>query len=318
MLPAPGANMLPEAGHPFITSALNTAGPGSGQDDPIVVTAQHKKQQSSSSMPAKRKPGSKTWNTLNFLQASHAAQPPQASSATYPPHASSAAPGPSNTGQQHQSPSTDESNATPTSPQDATGSPMTHPQHGKHQQPARAQLSHGRLSSASLPSSQPCMSAPCANTAHFSPEADPAPQPAQAGSRNAQPSEAAAAVAQACTALECSETQPDPHFVQAANPAGCFDTPHASVLHQSGPGRLTSQAGPLNTEGASPACESVPDSSGNSFAPCGAQLQHCNQPSHAAPEGEAARSTASCSSQDEQGWHLQLDGAVIALVAQGR
>lgn len=103
-----------------------------------------------------------------------------------------------------------------------------------------------------------------------------------------------------------------------------LNTPPASVLRLSGSlaklelGPLTSQAGPPNTEEMHPACQSVPDSSGNTFAPSQAYLQHCSRPSHTVPESEAARSIVSCSSQNEGGWHLQLDGAVTALVARGR
>lgn len=125
-------------------------------------------------------------------------------------------------------------------------------------------------------------------------------------------------------ALEGSETQPDPHFAPAATQAVCFGTPQASLLRPSGssaklePGANTSQAGAHDAEGASPACENVPDSSGNTFAASEGHAQHFSQPSHAAPAAEELTITASCSSQDEQGWHLQLDGPVTALVAQGR
>lgn len=106
-------------------------------------------------MPAKPKPGSKTWNTLNFLQAPHAAQL-QVSRATRPPHASSAAPGASNASQQHQPPQADESNAAPISAQDATGRPGTHPEHAlKHY------LTHTlrRLQTSNVPQHATCVCA---------------------------------------------------------------------------------------------------------------------------------------------------------------
>ena len=319
MLPAPGANMLSEAGdgHAIIASNLNTAGPSSGQEDPIVVTAGHSRQQSNKSMPARRKPGCKTWNTLNFQQA----QPSQISLATHPAHTSSPAPAPSNGCHQHQSPPETKNNAAPNSAHHAIGSPVAHLQHGKHQQPAQTQLSHGCPRLASLPSSLPCMSACCAAADDTCAEANHALQAAHVASQGKAQCEAAAAAAQMSMAFEGSETQPDPHFAAAATQAVCFGTPRASVLRPSGfSAKLefsghTSEAGSLNAEGASPACENVPDSSGNTFA---ASEGHAQRRTHAAPAAAEPTTIASCSTQDEQGWHLQLGGPVIALVAQGR
>ena len=320
MLPAPGANMLSEAGHAVIASTLNAAGPWSGQEDPIVVTAGHSKQPSNKSMPARRKPGSKTWNTLNFQQA----QSSQASLATHPPHASSAAPAPADAFHRCHSPHGSTNDAAPSPAHDAIGSPEEHPQHGNYQHLGQTQLSHDRPFPASLPSSPPSMPAACAVGEHHHAEADHALQAAHAASQDKPPGEAAAATVQTIIALEGSETQPDPHFAPAATQAVCFGTPRPSVRGPSGSsakleaGAHTSQAGPLHVEGESPACENVPDSSGNTFAASEAHAQHFSQPSHAAPEVEETTSTAGCSNQDEQGWQLQLEGAVIALVAQGR
>ena len=320
MLPAPGANMLSEAGHAIIASTLNTAGLCSGQEDPIVVTAGHSKQPSNKSMPARsmparRKAGSKTWNTLSFQQA----QPSQVSLATHPPHTSSAAPAPADAFHQCQSPPGSKHDAAPNPAHDAISSPVEQPQHGRYQHLGQTQLSHDRPFSASLPSSPPCIPAACAVVEHHYAKDDHALQAAHAASQDKPPCEAAAATAQTSIALEGSETQPDPHFAPAATQAVCFGTPRASVLAPSGSSGIhTFQAGPLHAEGASPACENVPDSSGNTFAASEAHAQHFTQPSHAAPEVEETTSIAGCSKQDEQGWHLQLDGAVIALVAQGR
>ena len=319
MLPAPGANMLSEAGHAIIASTLNTAGLYSGHEDPIVVTAGHSRQQSNKSMP-RRKPGSKTWNTLNFQQA----QPSQALLATHPLHASSAAHAPSDAFHRHQCPPESKNNAASTSAHDATGSPLAHLQHGKYQHLAQTQLSHGCPGSAPLPSLLPCVPASCAAGENIHAEADHARQAAHAASQDKVPFEVAAAAVQSSMAFEGSETQPDPHIAPTANPAVCFGTPCAAVLRPWGlsakrePGVHTSRTGPLNADGASPACQNVPDSSGNTFAASEAHAQHFSQPSHTAPAAEGSTTIASCSTPDEQGWHLQLDDAVIALVAQGR
>ena len=315
MLPAPGANMLSEAGHAIVASTLKTAGPCSGQEDPIVVTAGHSRQQSNKSMPARRKPGSTTWNTLNFQQA----QPSQVLLATHPPPAAHA---PSDAFRRHQS--SPENDAAPNLAHDANGGPVAHLQHDKYQQPAQTELTHSCLGSASMPSSLPCVAASCAVGMHCHAEADNALEAAHAAIQDKAPFEAAAAAAQTSMALEGSETQPDLHLAPAANQAVSFGTPCASVLHPLGssaklePSVHISQAGPLNAEGASPACENVPDSPGNTFAVSGAHAQAFSQRPHAALPAEQSTAIASCSSQDEQGWHLQLDGAVIALFAQGR
>ena len=198
MLPAPGANMLSGAGH----ATLQTTDPYSGQEDPIVVTAGQKQQRSSSSMPARRKPGCKTWNTLSFQQATHAAPPSQATMAAHPSHASSAAPLPVDAMYQHCSLHEAEGNAAPSPPHDATGSPLAPLQQGNCQHPAQTQHNQGHQSPASVPSSPPCSPASSCGVGQL--RGSHALQPAQAASRNSQPCGAAAA--QMCMALEGSET----------------------------------------------------------------------------------------------------------------
>ena len=201
MLPAPGANMLSGAGHANPASTLQTAGPCSGQEDPIVVTAGQRQQRGNSSMPARRKPGSKTWNTLSFQQATHAAAPSQASMATNPSHATSAAPATVDAMHQHHYLHEGEGGAAPYPPHDATGSPLAPLQQGKRQHPTQTQHNQGRQSPASVPSSPPCLPASCGVGELC---ASHALQPAQAASTNSQPCEAAAA--HMCMALEGSET----------------------------------------------------------------------------------------------------------------
>ncbi|KAL3144850.1 hypothetical protein ABBQ38_001956 [Trebouxia sp. C0009 RCD-2024] len=327
MLPAPGANMLSEAAHAVTTSAVSGAEPCAGQEDPIMVTAGPSHRHSNRSMPARRRLRSKTWNTLNFQQAPNAAQQTsQASLTSHPtPAASPSAPAPVAAMLQHHSPHGAAHSIAQESPPDATGGPMALVQHAKRQHSIQTQHNHGHSVTAALPSSMPSM--PVSHGVSQLAGAGQELQPALAASRNTQLSKAeapgASAAAQRYTTLEGSETQPDPHFVQAANDTAGSGTPLASVLVGSAPnlqpGLIASQVDRLDAEGSSPACENIPDSSGNTFAPlCEAQLREGSRSDLAASKREETNSVAGCSSQDEQGWHVQLGSAVVSLIAQGR
>lgn len=330
MLPAPGANMLAEAAHTVTTSALSSANPCTGQEDPIMVTAGLSHRHSNRSMPARRRLRSKTWNTLNFQQAPNAAQQTSKVSLTsHPtPAASPSAPATVAAMPQHHSPHGAAHSIALEPPPDATGGPMAPVQHDKRLHSIQIQHSHGHPATASLPSSMPCK--PVSHGVSQLESDGQELQPALAASQDTQLHQAeagaaatASAAAQTYTTLEGSETQPDLHFAQAADDPAGSGTPLASVLVGSAlnlqPGLIGSHVDRLNAEGASPACENIPDSSGSTFAPsCEAQLRERSRSDLAASERQETKSVAGCSIQDEQGWHVQLDSAVVSLVAQGR
>lgn len=324
MLPAPGAHMLSEAGHARTASAPSSADACAGQEDPIMVTAGHTNRHSNQSMPPRRRPRSKTWNTLNFQQAPNAPQQTtHVSLASNPaPVASSSAPLPAAAMDQHHPLHGTECDVALDPSHDATGCPIAHAQHGKHCYFGRTQHSHGHQSTASMPSSPP--GTPMSPGISRLGDACHQLQPALPADRSTQPGAALAAAAQTCTGLEGSETQPDPHFAQAAHDPGCIGTPLASVLRPLGsvpnlqPGLMASQAGLLHADGTSPACENIPDSSGNTSAPGGAHPMGGSKSDLSASACEEVRTVTNRSSQDEHGWHVQLDSPVISLIAQGR
>ena len=316
MLPAPGANMLSEACQAKHMSSLRVRGPCSGPDDPIIATTGQGKCQADKSMPARRKPGIKTWNTLNLQQAPHA-QPSmlvQGSTATADavlPHSAL---------QQQQ--------LLYSARWDNGGEAQAQLQQDKHQCSAQTQSSQGGLSAAAAASrlpSAPTWKAPQHHSAAH------ALHPSQAGSKGSQLCEAATAAgaAQACMiseqVLEGSETQPDLQYVQVADHTAPFGTPCAVAQRHSETGLVINsqtgarpcQAAAFDAADASPACQNIPDSAGNPSAPSQQHLQRVSQASSAFG-GQDTSHADICIVQDEQGWRAQLHGPIVALAAHGR
>ena len=319
MLPAPGANMLSQAACGIHMSAYSSAGPHSGQEDPIVVTVGQSKQQADKAMPARRKPGSKTWNILNLQQAPRAAQPPLLAhvSCTSP---SAASPQTSMQQQQHVTHARHDATSLPVH---ASNDQHCEQLQQKHQ--GNTQISRDCLVASTAASPQQCSPVSCSPHAH-----QHASQPVQAVSSGAQLCEAAVVqphltADRAQPPLEGSETQPDLQGVQAACPTASFGTPLAAAQRASGTssdakfqtGAHLSQAALLNEAAPSPVCENIPDSSGNPFGVSQAHLQRLSQHELASTSEESGR-FAMRRSQDGQDWHVQLKGPVIALVACGR
>ena len=321
MLPAPGANMLSQAACGMHVSARSSAVPCSGQEDPIVVTVGQSKQQADGGMPARRKPGCKTWNILNLQQAPPAAQP---SLLAYASCASHSAALPHNLVQQQQPVDCARHDATPILEQAVNDQPCEELQQNKHQSKALTQISDDCLIASAAASPWLCSPASLSFHAH-----QQISQPVQAVNWSTHPCEATAVPTHMIAdrvqpPLEGSETQPDLQGVQAACTTASFGTPLAAA-QRSGTGSVAGhqngahpiQAALLNQAAASPACENIPDSSGNPFGLSQAHLQRFSQQA-AASASKGSGHTAKCVSQDGRGWHVQLKGPVVALIACGR
>ncbi len=344
MLPAPGAHMLSAAHQPGRhQKPESNAKLPSAQEDPIVATAWQSKMQSGKGMQTRRKPGSKTWTTLNLQQAPLGAQlsrqvdksdsgpimsrsHPASGTAMMPVHVA-----------QNQQPilcPTDDKGLHAVRVIDAVeaahdmGSPQKSEAFGSNRlQPAADQaedLPDGPLN---------CMQGvDCHSANPYYPDRSlhahatlQLPGTTAVVTQSAQhylppPAHAAAFLPQ--LALEGSETQPElslcqgtaedalhTHLGQPADAAKPVNEAHFC--------NISSQVAVPQEVAASPACENIPDSSGNTFAASEGHARHVSQHDQAASVHDVDH-VARYEGPHLQGWHVQLAGPVFALLSLGR
>lgn len=341
MLPAPGANMLSAANPARARLPPSSAETRSPQDDPIVATAWQSRKQPGYGIQARRKASSKTWTTLNLQQATSGAQHAGHAVESHADRATSstnevldAAASQLHGRCNQQTIKHDSGNGLGY----ASGSftRARSPELGKSEEERMCgiiQLETAMHQSANLQEdthSSMQSKERCSGTAqqigHIMCEDNSnlqlpkSPAPAEQTHQEQKPPLATAAFLPHLLSLEGSETQPElalpciddrpagtqsKHATDAKEPAV---TSHLCQLH--------SAAVPSEGVTGLP-CENVPDSSGNSFLVSQRLSGIMGQPEDGVPLHDASH-TADCESQQAQGWHVQLDNVVLALLSCDR
>ena len=341
MLPAPGANMLSAANLAHARLPPSSAETRSAQDDPIVATAWQSRKQPGHGIQTRRKASSKTWTTLNLQQATSGAQHAGHAVESHADRATSSTNEVLDAAALHlhgrwhqQSIKHDSGNGLG----HASGpcSPAGNPNLGKSEEGrvyGIVQLGTAMHQSASLhedtrssmQSKERC-SGSGQQIGHIMLEGNSnlalpkSPAPAEQATQVQKPLIATAASLPHLLCLDGSETQPE-------LPLPCMDDYPAGIQSK----RATDATEPAVTSqlchihhAAVPskgatwlACENVPDSSGNTFVASQRLSDTIGQPTDGVPLHDASH-TADCKSQQAQGWHVQLDDVVLALLSCDR
>ena len=341
MLPAPGANMLSAANFAHARLAPSSAETRSVQDDPIVATAWKSRKQPGCGIQARRKASFKTWTTLNLQQATSGAQHAGHAVESHADRATSSANEASDAAASHlhgrwnqQSIKHDSGNISgyASGPFTSAGSPKL----GKCEEGRMygiIQLGTAMHQTASLQedncgsmqSKERC-SGSAQQIGHVMHEDNSNLQlpkshaPAEQAKQLQKPPLATAAFLPHLLSLEGSETQPElPLPCVDDQPAGT-QSKHATDATEPA---VTAQLCHIHhaavpSEGATGlACENVPDSSGNTFVTSQRLSGIMGQPEDCIPLHDASHA-ADCESQQVQGWHVQLDNLVLALLSCNR
>ncbi|DBA95367.1 TPA: hypothetical protein ACH3X3_013247 [Trebouxia sp. C0006] len=341
MLPAPGANMLSAANPARARLPPSSAETRSPQDDPIVATAWQSRKQPGYGIQARRKASSKTWTTLNLQQATSGAQHAGHAVESHADRATSSTNEVLDAAASHlhgrcnqQTIKHDSGNGLGYA--SGSFSRARSPELGKSEEERMCgiiQLETAMHQSANLQEdthSSMQSKERCSGTAqqigHIMCEDNSnlqlpkSPAPAEQTNQEQKPPLATAAFLPHLLSLEGSETQPElalpciddrpagtqsKHATDAKEPAV---TSHLCQLH--------SAAVPSEGVTGLP-CENVPDSSGNSFLVSQRLSGIMGQPEDGVPLHDASH-TADCESQQAQGWHVQLDNVVLALLSCDR
>ena len=328
MLPAPGANML-SAGHQARVQLAGSAELGSTHEDPIVATAWYSKRQCGGDMQPRRKPGSKTWTTLNLQHASVGAQHIRKPASSHLGNTVSVS-GPV--------PITDQEHGVAARPSHLPHQFHAHahnslpPQSGRPngENPCNAAaeaevvLGQAFTVSAQLPDRQNSGSR---QTDRLVPENSSdlqmcaLPAPAQQHDSNCTVPPVATVLLPHLP-LDGSETQPELSLChQAGEPS--LGTQPGQAVGTTQPSNAShfcdacscAPASPLETAG--PSCESIPDSMGNRLVTSQGAMRCLHQHATVTPVNYATTDPAACDSKQVQGWQL-VDGPVLALVSLGR
>lgn len=341
MLPAPGANMLSAASLAHPRLAPSSAETHSAQDDPIVATAWQSRKQPGYGIQARRKASSKTWTTLNLQQATSGAQHAGHAVGSHADRAASsrnevvdAATAHLHGKRNQQSIKHDSGNG----PGLASGpcSPAGSPKLGKSEEERMTdiiQLGTAMHQSASLQedtcssmhSKERC-SGKAQQIGHVMHDDDSnlqlpkSPAPAEQTEQVQKPPLATVAFLPHLMCLEGSETQPElripcmddhPTEIQSKH---ATDATEPAVTSQS----CHIQHAAVPSEGATGlARDTVPASSGTSFLASQGLSEIMGQPEAGIPLHDASHA-ADCESQQAQGWHVQLDNLVLALISCDR
>ena len=341
MLPAPGANMLSAANLAHARLPPSSAETRSAQDDPIVATAWQSRKQPGYGIQARRKASSKTWTTLNLQQATSGAQhaghavelrADRATSSTNEVLDAAASHLHGRWNQQSIKHDSGHGLGSASGPFSPAGSPKL----GNSVQERMCgiiQLGTAMHQSASLQednhssmqSKERC-SGSAQQIGHVMREDNnsnlqlpKSPAPAEQ-TKQVQKPPLATAFLPHLLSLEGSETQPElPLPCIDDRPAGT-QSKHATDAEEPA---VTSQFCQLHSaavpsEGVTGLpCENVPDSSGNTFVTSQRLSGIMGQPEDGIPLHDASH-TADCESRQAQGWHVQLDNVVLALLSCDR
>ena len=341
MLPAPGANMLSAASLAHARLAPSSAEPRSAQDDPIVATAWQSRKQPGHGIQARRKASSKTWTTLNLQQATSGAQHAGHAVESHAVRATSSRNETLDAATSHlhcrwnqQSVKHNSGNG----PGLASGpcSPAGSPKPGKSEEQRlngiiqlgtalRQSASLQEETRSSMQSKERC-SGSAQQIGHVMHEGNSnlqlprSPGPAEQTEQVQKPPLAMAAFLPHLLSLEGSETQPE-------LPLPCIDDRPAGTQSQHATDAtepaVTNQLCHIHhaavpSDGATGlACDNVPDSSGNSFLASQRPSDIMGQPEDGISLHDASH-TADCEIQEAQGWHVQLDNVVLALLSCDR
>ncbi|DBA77487.1 TPA: hypothetical protein ACH3X1_009310 [Trebouxia sp. C0004] len=333
MLPAPGANMLSTANLAHARLAPSSTDARSVQDDPIVATAWQSRKQAGYGIQARRKASSKTWTTLNLQQATSGAQHAGHAVESHADRATSSTNEVLDAAVLHlhgrcnqQSIKHDSGNGPghacgPFSP---AGS-LKPDKSEKERMYGIIQLGASMHQSANLQEdSRSSMQSKerCCGSAqqigHVMHEDNSKLQlPKSPALAEQEPRLAKAAF---LPHLEGSETQPE-------LPLACAED-HPAEIHSEHATDATEPAviarlchidhASVPSEGATGlACENIPDSSGNTFTMSQRLFGIMGKPEDGIPLHDVSH-TADCESQQAQGWHVQLDNVVLALLSCDR
>ncbi len=341
MLPAPGANMLSAANLSHARLPPSSAETRSAQDDPIVATAWQSRKQPGYGIQARRKASSKTWTTLNLQQATSGAQHAGHAVESHADKATSSTNEVLDAAASHlhgrwnqQSIKHDSGNGLgyASGPFNPAGSPelgksVEERMYGINQLgTAMHQLASLQEDNRSSMQSKERCSGSAQQLGHAMHEDNSnlqlpkSPAPAEQTKQVQKPPLATAAFLPHLLSLEGSETQPElPLPCIDDRPAG-IQSKHAADATESA---VRSQLCDIHhaavpSEGATGlACENVPDSSGNTFVASQRLSDIMGQPVDGIPLHDASH-TADCESQQAQGWHVQLDNVVLALLSCDR
>ena len=313
-------------------TAVGSAEHGSAQEDPIVATAWQNRQSSQGLQP-RRKPGSKTFATLNLQQAAPGAQ--QAGHAHLPHAAREAAsmhaevvaaalPQHVRHNQQSGARSREDGPAQASKPTSIAGGPILGRLEGAEMHNSKGQETEQAASHSSL-QARDRLSGMAQQKGYVMHEDNGELHHSESRclakqSEQAQKPESAAFLQQLIP-LEGSETQPELTLPGAKNLPMCMQSElsidAAKLVIASPPGIVNYDAALPAEQAASAACENVPDSSGNSFDVSHRHTCHVSQPHDASILHDASRA-ADIGSQESCGWHLQLSNPVIALASCDR
>jgi len=314
----------------------------SAQDDPIVATAWQSRKQPGYGIQARRKASSKTWTTLNLQQATSGAQHAGHAVEAHADRATSSRNEALGAATSHlhgrwdqQSIKHDSGNG----PGLASGpcSPAGSPNLGKSEEQRMngiIQLGTAMHQSASLQeenrnsmqSKERC-SGSAQQLGHAMHEDNSnlqlpkSPAPAEQTEHVQKPPLTTAAFLPHLLSLEGSETQPELPPLCGNDHSGGTQSKHAADATEPA---VTSQLCHIHHSAAVPSegatglpCENVPDSSGNTFVTSQRLSGIMGQPEDGIPLHDASH-TADCESQQAQGWHVQLDNVVVALLSCDR
>lgn len=313
----------------------------SAQDDPIIATAWQSRKQPGYGIQARRKASSKTWTTLNLQQATSGAQHAGHAVESYADRATSstnevldAAASHMHGRRNQQTIKHDSGNGLGYA--SGSFSRARSPELGKSDEERMngvTQLGTAMRQSAdlqedthsSMQSKERC-SGNAQQIGHIMHEDNSnlqlpkSPAPAEQTEQVQKPPLATAAFLPHLLSLEGSETQPElPLPCMDDHPAGT-QSKHATDATEPA---VTSQLCHIHhaavpSEGATGLpCENVPDSSGNTFVTSQRLSGIMGQPEDSIPLHNASH-TADCKSQQAQGWHVQLDNMVLALLSCDR
>lgn len=331
-LPAPGANMLSTICQARSRTAVGSAEHHSAQEDPIVATAWQNRQSSHGLRP-RRKPGSKTWPTLNLQQAAPGA--PQAGHA-HSPHAAheaasmhaevvaAALPQYVSHNQQSDARSCEDGPAQASKPTSIAGGPILKRLEGAETHNSKGQETEQTASHSSL-QARDRLSGMVQQTSYVmhgdTGELHHSESHCLAKQSEQVQKTANDAFLPQLIPLEGSETQPELMLPGADElPVGTQSeqaADAAKLVMASPPCIVSCDAAPHAEQAASAACENVPDSSGNSFDVSHRHRCHVSQPQDASILYDASHA-AEIGSQEACGWHLQLSNPVIVLASCDR